>query len=177
MRCSRYVVSGLLLATVAGPGLAQEKQRPSCMAERRHARSPVGNAAVVVGSGYIGEHIIYIGDGGGEAARRYGMRNVGFKFTVISLACVHLWTWGGTYCAYEPVFEKNRLTDKYKVISKTEAAELLGKHESDLTSPFWYRYPPGLMLLAAAFLFGLISALVHRLRKPPPPVDPVGQRV
>jgi hypothetical protein len=139
--------------------------------------APLGNAAVLSGSGYYGEHIVHIGDGGDEAVRLHGSRNVGFKFTVVSLACFHLWTWGGTYCVYEPVFENKRLTDKYKVISKAEAAQLLRKEESELTTPFWYRFPPGVLLLLAAFLFGLISALARRAKKPGPPdsmqgVDP-----
>jgi hypothetical protein len=182
------------LVTVAAVGLAlvwlgppQENNRPRGPAEVpqrpvsrggapgavRVTASPVlfGKAAVLLGSGYYGEHIIHIGDGGDEAVRLYGARNVGFKFAVVSLACFHLWTWGGTYCVYEPVFENNRLTDKYKAISKAEAAQLLRKEESELTTPFWYRFPPGVLLLPVAFLFGLISALVRRAKKPRPPVD------
>ena len=176
---------GLVLAWLGPP---QENNQPRCpAAELRHrpvsragapgavrvTASPVlfGKAAVLLGSGYYGEHIIHIGDGGDEAVRLYGARNVGFKFTVVSLACFHLWTWGGTYCVYEPVFENNRLTDKYQAISKAEAARLLRKEESELTTPFWYRFPPGVLLLPVAFLFGLISALVRRAKKPRPPVS------
>jgi len=53
--------------------------------------------------GYYGEHIVYIGDGAAEAERLHGARNVGFKFTVVSVAWFHLWTLGGAYCVYERV--------------------------------------------------------------------------
>ncbi len=170
MTCGTILVPIFLLLALGGPGLSQEKERPR--------EALLGNAAAVFASGYYGEHIVYIGDGGNEAVRRYGARNVGFKFTVVSLACFHLWTWGGTYCVYEPVFEENRLSEKYKVLSEAEAAQLLGKKESELTTPFWYRFPPGLLLVAVAFLGGLISGLVRRARrKPRPPVDSIGQGV
>ncbi len=193
MTCGRFLVPGVLALALAWPSQAQGNDQPRGTAElsprpvsRGRApgavratvtRAPLGNAAVLVGMGYYGDHIIHLGDGGNEAARRYGVRNVGFKFTVVSLACFHLWTWGGTYCVYEPVIDNNRLTDKYKPISKAEAAELLGKPESELTTPFWYRFPPGVLLLPVAFLFGLISALVHRAKKPRPPADPTADGV
>jgi hypothetical protein len=175
---------GLALAWLGPPQEYNRLRRPVELPQRAVSRggtpgtvratasqAPLGNAAALFGIGYYGEHIIHIGDGGDEAVRLYGARNVGFKFTVVSLACFHLWTWGGTYCLYEPVFENNRLTDKYKAISKAEAARLLRKEESELTTPFWYRFPPGVLLLPVAFLFGLISALVRRAKKPRPPVD------
>src|SRR4051794_27338169 len=102
---------------------------------------------LLAATGYVGEHIVHLGDGGDEAARLYGVRNVGYKFTVVSLACFHLWTWGGTYCVYEPVLDGNRLTDKYKEIPAAEAARLLRIPERELPVPFWYRFPPGYMLL------------------------------
>jgi len=193
MTYGRFLVPGFLVLALAWPGLAQEKDRPRGTAELvqrlvSRGRAPrvfqatisralPGNAAVLLGAGYYGEHIIHIGDGGDEAVRLYRIRNVGFKFTVVSLACFHLWTWGGTYCVYEPVFENNRLTDKYTAISRAEAARLLGKAESELTTPFWYRFPPGVLLLLVGLLFGLISAVVRRVRKPRPPVDSTEQGV
>ena len=184
MTCGRFFVPAFLLVVLAWPGLSQENDRPgrtSQLPQRTASRgpapsavcktisaAPVGNAAVLFGIGYYGDHIVYIGDGGDEAVQRHGGRTVGFKFTVVSLACFHLWTWGGTYCVYERVFENNRLSEKYKAISRAEAARLLGTEESALTTPFWYRYPPGLLLVPAAFLFGLIYGLVRRVKKPRP---------
>jgi hypothetical protein len=134
-----------------GPGVAwsvARKRRPLGPPEPLQVpvsrdRAPRGDPAVLLAAGYYGDHIIHIGDGGDEASRLYGARNVGFKFTVVSLACFHLWTWGGACCVYEPVFENKRLKDKYRAISKAEAARLLGKGEDELTTPFWYRFPPG----------------------------------
>jgi hypothetical protein len=133
------------------------------------------NVVLLAVSGYYGEHIVHIGDGGAEATRLYGIRNVGFKFTVVSLACFHLWTWDGTYCVYEPVLDGDSLNDKYKPISKAEAARLLGKNESELVAPFWYRYPPGYMLLLVAVPIGLISAFARWAKKPRPPADGIEQ--
>jgi hypothetical protein len=194
MTRGRFLVSGLLVLALAAPGPSQEKdrrrgtaellQRPGSRSRAPSAvgvtlsRAPLASAGVVLAAGYIGDHVVHIGDGGDEAVRLYGARTVGFKFTVVSLACLHLWTWGGTYCVYEQVFEKNRLTERYKAISEAEAARLLGKQESELTTPFWYRFPPGFLLLLAGFLFGLISALVRRARKKHrPPVDPIERGV
>jgi hypothetical protein len=193
MTCGRFLISGFLVLALAWPGLSQEKDRPRGLAEllprpvsrsrvpsaagATVSRAPLGNAAVLFGIGYYGDHIVHIGDGGDEAARRHGARNVGFKFTVISLACFHLWTWGGTYCVYEPVVANNRLTEKYKAISRAEAARLLGKEESELTTPFWYRFPPGLLLIPVCFLFGLIYGIAHRAKKPRPPVDSIKEGV
>ena len=104
----------------------------------------------------------------GTVAKRpqgfYGSRNIGFKFSVVSLACFHLWTWGGTFCVYEPTFENKRLGEKYRPISQAEAARLLGKTASELTTPFWYRFPAGLLILLASFLFALIYGLVRRAK-------------
>jgi hypothetical protein len=186
MTCGRLIGCGLLLMALAGRGLAQDKDRLRRSSEVSHGpgsrsrtpglvfvtlpSAPVTSAGILAASGYYGDHIIHIGDGGNEAVRLYGVRNVGFKFTVVSLACFHLWTWGGTYCVYEPVVDGNRLSDKYTAISRPEAARLLGKQESDLTTPFWYRFPPGYLLLLTFVFVGVISALVRWIRKPRPPV-------
>jgi hypothetical protein len=194
MTWGRLLVPGVLILTLAWSGRSQETDRPEGAAElpRRADRRDwapglirtavsgpaLGNASAVLGaSGYYGDHIVNIGDGGEEAVRLYGVRNVGFKFTVVSLACFHLWTWGGTYCVYEPVFEDNRLTDKHKVITKAEAARLLHKDEGELTAPFWYRFPPGMLLLIVLFPVTLISAVARRAKKPRPPADSIGEAV
>jgi len=65
---------------------------------------------------------------------------------------------------YEPTFENKRLGEKYRPISQAEAARLLGKTASELTTPFWYRFPAGLLILLASFLFALIYGLVRRAK-------------
>ena len=181
MSRARVAAVGLSVALVAsmattGNGhkpptanLARDGQAPSEV-RGTVSRAPRANAAVLFAVGYYGDHIVYIGDGGDEAVLRHGARNIGFKFTVVSIACFHLWTWGGTYCVYEPVFENKRLSERYKAISSAEAARLLRKDESELTTPFWYRFPPGLMLLPALVLWVGICGLVRWARKRRSPV-------
>ena len=139
MTHSRWmVVMGSLLVALVLTGLSQENDRAT-------ARS---HAPVTAAIGYYGDHIVHVGDS------REG--TIGYKFSVVSLACFHLWTWGGTYCVYERVLDKTRLTEKYRPISVAEAARLLGKNESELRTPFWYRFPPGLLVLGAfAFFLGI----------------------
>jgi hypothetical protein len=143
MTHSRLVIGvGAFLLTVVVIGLLPEKERPT-------ASTP---APATAATGYYGEHIVHVGNS------REG--SVGYKFKVVSLACFHLWTWGGTYCVYEPVLDGTRLTDKYRPISPAEAARLLGKNESELQTPFWYRFPPGLIVLGAfVFFLGICAVL------------------
>jgi hypothetical protein len=165
MTYGRLLVVGLLAFALALPGLSQENDRPHARAVRVTAsQTPFGDAAAVFAFVYFGDHIVHYGDGGDESARLYGSRNIGFKFSVVSIACFHLWTWGGTFCVFEPTFANNRLGEKYAPISHAEAARLLRKTESELTTPFWYRFPPGMLILAASVLFGLIYGLVRRAK-------------
>jgi hypothetical protein len=161
MRCNRWFVPAFVLLALARSAPSQE---PACATRLTLTRPAAALAPVILASGYYGDHIVHIGDGGNEAVRLYGVRNVGYKFSVVSLACFHLWTWGGTYCVYEPVLDGDRLSDKYKPIAKSEAARLLGKNEDELVTPFWYRYPLGLLLFLAAFVVCVIYALAYRVR-------------
>jgi hypothetical protein len=171
MTCSRFLVPGCLVLALAWPALSQESDRHIGAPSVTVAPAPPHNATVLFAVGYYGDHIVYIGDGGHEAVRCHGAHNIGFKFTVVSLACVHLWTWGGTYCVYEQVFENKRLSERYKAISPAEAARLLGKNESELTTPFWYRFPPGLLLLLAFCIVVPIGGLVRWAKTRRRPVD------
>src|SRR5262245_48753911 len=172
MTLEEFLVTSCFFLALPGPSLASKSDgSPGKAVSPRHSGIP----AVVFASGYYGEHIVYIGDGGNEAVRLYGARDIGFKFTVISLACFHLWTWGGTYCVFERGFEENHFTEKYRPITEAEAARLLGKKVSELTTPFWYSFPPGVLLVMVAFVGGLVSALVRRIRTARSPSDSIGQ--
>ena len=63
---------------------------------------------------------------------------------------------GGEYCVYED--------QRYRVITLAEAAQLLGKSESQLGKPFLYRIPLGWLIFGP--IFGLaIFASVREKRK------------
>jgi hypothetical protein len=166
MAYSRFIATGFLLSAVALIPLWEEKDRPTVQSAQARSHRALPSDSVLTGLatspchapatadlGYIGEHIIHVGNS------REG--SVGYKFSVVSLACFHLWTWGGTYCVYEHVVDKERLTEKYRPISPAEAARLLGKNESELETPFWYRWPPGRMLLVAFAVFLGICGLLR----------------
>jgi hypothetical protein len=82
--------------------------------------------------------------------------NVGFRYDYFGIFWLDLWTWGGEYCLYD---DKN-----YEPIPPNKAALLMGIAEGDLTRPFNYRFPIGLLIL-----LGILAVAVPLmlLRKPP----------
>ena len=52
-----------------------------------------------------------------------------------------IWSWGGQWCTYEG--------DTYYEIDEATAAYLLGKSESELSKPFLYSFPLGLICIGA----------------------------
>ncbi len=79
--------------------------------------------------------------------------SVGYRYDTFSLFWVDFWTWDGGYCLYGGRMQP-------QPISAGQASILLGKDANELTTPFSYRYPPGLLVLAPVLLFG-----VFRLRR------------
>ncbi len=69
---------------------------------------------------------------------------VGFKYSHFGVFWIDFWTWGGEYCLFE---DKN-----YEPISADKAAALLDKSEAELGKPFWYRFPPGLVIIGGCVL-------------------------
>ncbi len=86
-----------------------------------------------------------------------GRPAVGFKYTQL-LVVVPVWTWGGEYCVYA--------RDRYVVIPQAMAAVLLGVPEAQLQTPFFYRFPFGLVVCPAiAVVGGPVSYLLYRRRE------------
>jgi hypothetical protein len=81
---------------------------------------------------------------------------VGFKYHYGGVFWLDFITSDGTFCVYEG--------DRYFPITKAEAAQMLGKPESELSEPFWYRFPPGWIVAAAIILIGVVAG-VHNHRK------------
>jgi hypothetical protein len=83
---------------------------------------------------------------------------VGFIHEGFGLFWLNVWTWDGRYCLYAD--------DQYWEIEPAQAATLLGIPESQLSSPFFYRVPPGLLvLIAIAILIGIAKVFSLRREK------------
>lgn len=74
---------------------------------------------------------------------------VGYKNDHFGLFWMDIWTWNGGYCVY--------MAEGYEPIDEATAQRLLGAPGVPITTPFFYRYP--LMLLILASIAGLIGAL------------------
>jgi hypothetical protein len=73
---------------------------------------------------------------------------VGFKYSYWGVFGVDLWTWGGEYCEYEG--------KTFVPLSPAEAAQRLGVQESDLGTPFNYKFPIGLLILIGLIVIGVL---------------------
>ena len=65
--------------------------------------------------------------------------SVGFVHEGFGLFWLNIWTWNGRYCLYAD--------DQYWELEPEQAATLLGTPEQQLSSPLFYRFPPGLLVL------------------------------
>src|SRR5262249_39837892 len=82
---------------------------------------------------------------------------VGFKYSYFGVFWLDLWTWGGEYCLYEG--------DNYSPIPLAMAAGLTGKSEDELTKPFLYRYPLGLLIIAGCVLVFTPMAMINKAKQ------------
>lgn len=90
---------------------------------------------------------------------------VGFKYAWWGIFFVDFWRSDGEYCIHKG--------GQYHVISRTEAAALLGVPENELAAPFLYRFPPGFIGLGLVVLCGIFWAVALRTNRTP--ADPIGQ--
>ena len=83
-----------------------------------------------------------------------GGMKVGHVCSYGGLFWIDFWTWGGQYCAYKA--ENQR---ECQVVPPAVAAVLPGVPEDELPTPFFYRFPLGLVVLAGLGLaFGVSAA-------------------
>jgi hypothetical protein len=101
-----------------------------------------------------GETISHVGKATPQAEQTQGIRQVGFKYGYFGVFWIDLWTHGGTYCVYEG--------KRYDPVSPAEAARLLGKSEDQLSTPFLYRFPLGLLIFGPLIVLGIIVAAVDK---------------
>jgi hypothetical protein len=83
--------------------------------------------------------------------------SVGFKYHYGGLFWIDFITSDGEFCVYDG--------DHFVPISKSQAAGLLGVPESELDSPFWYRYPPGWFVGAAIVVVAVAAGIRNRRKK------------
>jgi hypothetical protein len=117
---------------------------------------------------FVGVTIGHLGDVDGRSAPQLGRQpdGVGYKYSYYGVLFVDFWRDDGQFCIYKE--------DQYHVISKAEAASLLGIPENELDAPFFYRYPPGLLGLGFLLTFALFVYAAMRINRREAP-DPAAQ--
>ena len=83
--------------------------------------------------------------------------SVGYKYWYGGVFWLDFWRSDGAYCLYS---DKN-----YIPLTKAEAAELLGVSESSLGEPFFYHFPPGLIVLGVLIVVGIAGAIAKEAKK------------
>jgi hypothetical protein len=92
-----------------------------------------------------------------------GFNRVGYKYSYFGIFWLDMWRWDGTFCLHGGDMEDGKRV--IYPLSKAEAAQLLGVQESDLSEPFWYNFPPGLVIIVLVVLIAVPIALVNRAKK------------
>jgi hypothetical protein len=79
---------------------------------------------------------------------------VGFKYSYFGVFWLDLWTWDGTYCLYKD--------NTYWELTPADAAYLLNKSEAELSKPFPYHVPLGLLILVPLVVGGLLLKVFEK---------------
>jgi hypothetical protein len=106
-----------------------------------------------------GEQFSYLGEVPAElkAAIRADTKAdpaVGYKYSHFGIFWLALWTWDGDYCLYQG--------NKYWKLTPAQAAILLKKPEAELSKPFWYRFPPGLLVVGGLVAFSVAAGVLSQ---------------
>jgi hypothetical protein len=80
---------------------------------------------------------------------------IGFKYRYVMFG-LPLWTWDGTYCV--------RRGSRFMPIEKGVAAALMEVNESDLGTPFFYRYPAAWVALVVAIPLIVVLAKISNAK-------------
>jgi hypothetical protein len=104
-----------------------------------------------------GERLTAIGDAAPSVKSMLGTKQIGYKYGYWGIFWVDLWTHSGTYCVFEG--------DRYQRISAAEAAQLLGKRESELGPPILYTVPLGWMLIVPVIGVWLILSAQEKKKQ------------
>jgi len=79
---------------------------------------------------------------------------IGYKYDYAGLFWIDFWTWDGGYCVYEGT--------NFRPITAEQAAQLLGKSPREISPPFLYRFPLGLLIVAGFVLLAVIGKVVNK---------------
>ena len=95
-----------------------------------------------------GETVKYVADLPDEMAERIfkiHKRNlaVGYKYSAFGIFWLDLWTWDGEHCLFDG-------DDIFKVDEK-QFEQIAGKPKSQFSKPWYYTFPPGLLVIAGIF--------------------------
>lgn len=145
-----FVSLGLYATVPAAPALA----------DAENALTPIeaGRGIPIIVGG--GEDISFVRElpaaGKKYAAKKYpkGIK-VGMKYSVFHVFFVNVWTWNGKYVLFD---------DKgYAEPNAKEWDKLLGKGgEKKLKKPFWYKFPPGAVIIASLLALVAVAAILMR---------------
>src|SRR5262249_6764645 len=81
---------------------------------------------------------------------------VGYKYSYFGVFWLDLWTWGGEYCLYK---------DKggtHWPLTSAQAARVMGVSEAQLSKPFLYKFPLGLIILAGVVLIWIVVQILKK---------------
>jgi hypothetical protein len=81
--------------------------------------------------------------GNGPTIPGVGLVKVGYLYEQFSLFWMNVWTWSGKYCLYTQT--GNNI--KYDEITQEMAAQFLNRNPADVSPPFGYRFPIGLLVI------------------------------
>jgi hypothetical protein len=101
-----------------------------------------------------GDSISHVGDVTARDVPNLPSKKMGYKYSYFGVFWIDLWTWGGQHCLYED--------KQYWPLEPADAAHLIGKQTSDLSSPFLYRFPLGWLILGPLILLGIIGAALDK---------------
>ena len=115
-----------------------------------------------------GQDIMHLGDVPAKVQQEMladlrvsGTVKVGYLYEGFGLFWLDIWTWDGQFCVYTGT--------NYDPIDATKAAALLGK-PGKLSKPFFYRFPPGL-LIVVPLVVAWAWVKMHRRRAAAAAVD------
>jgi hypothetical protein len=80
---------------------------------------------------------------------------VGYTYRYWGIFWLDFWTWDGRYCTYND----RTIIEEFP---KGVTAKLLGVPEHELGIPFFYRFPPGLVIIAGFILLGVLSVVFRK---------------
>lgn len=91
---------------------------------------------------------------------------VGYKYSYWGIFSLDFWRSGGAYCLFKE--------DQYVPISEADAANYLGVSANEMGPPFFYYFPPGLIVLTGFVLF-IVGIVIAKRFQSPKPEEPVSE--